>query len=416
MTSPSTSSPSTSPQPPLLTREFLLLVLGHFLQALGFSSMLLLPLYLEHLGADRGEIGSLMALAALGGLLSRPLAGWALDRYGRKPTVLCGTLLLVTSMALLSRVESLGWLILVDRLLLGVATGTLFTGYFTWASDLIPAQRRTEGIALFGVSGLLPIGLNAFVGSMNLPPERLPTLFLALGALIALSLLAVLPLPETLAPEERASQGEGGVALRSLLARRLAPVWLATSIFAGLVGLFFAFATVTAKARGIPSPPSLWLSYSLGAVGVRLLGGRLPDQVGPHNLVAPALGLYVLALLVCARGETREAFLLAGLLGGLAHGYCFPVLVGQVVERSPARYRGSAMAAFTALWQASELVLPPPAGRFADAHSDAAMYLLAAGAAVAGLAAWAALEGRFGAEASSLASPAAAPSLAGGPK
>ena len=73
-----------------------------------------------------------------------------------------------------------------------------------------------------------------------------------------------------------------------------------------------------------------------------------------------------------ARGESREAFLLAGLLGGLAHGYCFPVLVGQVVDRSPARYRGSAMAAFTALWQATELVLPPPAGRFADAHGDAA--------------------------------------------
>lgn len=383
--------------PPLLTREFLLLVLGHFLQALGFSSMLLLPLYLEHLGADRSDIGSLMALAALGGLLSRPLAGLALDRYGRKPTVILGTVLLVSSMALLYGVRDLGWLIVVDRLLIGVAVGTLFTGYFTWASDLIPAERRTEGIALFGVSGLLPIGLNAFVGSMDLPPERLPTLFLALGGLIGLSLLVVLPLPETLAAEQRASRGEGGAALRSLVTRRLAPVWLATATFAGLVGLFFAFATVTAKARGIASPPSLWLSYSLGAVGVRLLGGRLPDRVGPHNLVAPALGLYVLALLVCARGESREAFLVAGLLGGLAHGYCFPVLVGQVVDRSPARYRGSAMAAFTALWQATELVLPPPAGRLADAYGDASMYLLAAGAAVAGLAAWAALEGSFGA-------------------
>ena len=32
-------------QPPLITRDFVLLVIAHFLQGLGFSSMLLLPLF-----------------------------------------------------------------------------------------------------------------------------------------------------------------------------------------------------------------------------------------------------------------------------------------------------------------------------------------------------------------------------------
>ena len=39
--------------PPLLTRNFGFLVTAHFIQAMGWSSMLLFPLYLAHVGASR---------------------------------------------------------------------------------------------------------------------------------------------------------------------------------------------------------------------------------------------------------------------------------------------------------------------------------------------------------------------------
>jgi MFS family permease len=384
-------------QPPLFTRQFVILIVGHFLQALGFSSMLLLPLYLEHLGAGREQIGTLMALAAGGGLLSRPLAGWALDSWGRKPTLLVGTSLLVLSMGLLFFVRDLGWLIYLDRVILGVGVGTLFTGYFTWASDLIPAERRTEGIAYFGVSGLLPIALNGVVGELGVAPPDLRLLFAALSVVIALSVLAILALPETLDPDANTEGSEGlAGALRSLVAPRLWSLWVATAVFAGLVGLFFAFATVSARARGVANPPALWLAYSLGAVGVRLLGARLPDRLGPHNMVAPALAVYLGALVTCTRAESGEAFLLAGLLAGLAHGYCFPVLVSQVVGRTPDRWRGSAMAAFTAIWQLAGLLAPPLFGRVADSAHDALMWAQAGVAGAVGMVVWALLEGTVG--------------------
>ncbi len=385
-----------SSRPPLLTRPFLLLVCGHFLQALGFSSMLLLPLYLEHLGASRAEIGAIMAIASLGGLLVKPIVGWLLDTWGRRRTVLAGTAALVAAMLGLFFVRSLGPLIYLDRILFGVGAGTLFTGYFTWATDLIPPGRRTEGIALFGISGLLPLALNGFVNDVGLTAPDLRLLFAALGGVIALSALALLPVPETQhADDPAAPQGPRAV-LRALGVRRLWPVWLATALFAGLVGVFMAFATVTAKARALPDPPAVWLSYSLGAVGVRLIGARLPDRLGPRNLVAPALAFYLLAFVTLAGATSQRALLLAGLLGGLGHGYCFPVVVSLVVARSHARWRGSAVAGFTAVWQLSELALPPLLGLVADAWSDAALYGVAVAGGAAGLAAWAALEHAWG--------------------
>lgn len=382
-------------EPRLFTRPFLLLVTGHFLQALGYSSLLLLPLYLEHLGASRAEIGLIMGLGPVGGLLSRPLVAWTLDAFGRRPTLIAGTLFLVGGMLAIYFVRDVGPLIYLDRLVFGVGAGTLFTGYFAWASDVIPPERRTEGIALFGVSGLLPLAFNAFAADVGIAPPDLRVVFAAIGLVVALSLVALAAVPEVPRAHD-APRFEVRAVLRSLRQPPLWGVWLATGTFAGLVGLFMSFATVTAAARGVPDPADLWLWYAVGAVGVRSLGSRLPDRVGPANVLAPALGSYVAAFLVTSQATTGVGFQVAGLLAGFGHGYCFPVLVTQVVGRTPAAWRGSAMAMFTATWQLTEFGLPPLLGVVADRRSDAEMYAWAAVGAVALLAVWALLEHRLG--------------------
>ncbi|MDC3379520.1 MFS transporter, partial [Planctomycetota bacterium] len=285
--------------PPLITRDFMLLVAAHFLQALGFSSMLLLPLYVDWLGADRAEIGLIMASAAIGGLVCRPLVGWGLDAWGRKKTLVVGTLLLVAGM---------GPLIYVSRVLVGVGTGTLFTGYFTFAADLIPDARRTEGLALFGVSGLVPLLINPFVGELNLRPADLPLVYPVLAGLVFVSLLFLWPIAEA-KRDGAAQQIQLGAVVRALKARSLWSVWLATAVFASLVAVFMSFVTVTAEQRGLERPAAVWLTYALAAVCVRLFAGRLPDRVGPANLVAPALALYAFAGVAVSHALTVEQFL-----------------------------------------------------------------------------------------------------------
>src|SRR4030095_7679636 len=116
---------------PLITKNFALLVLAHLLQARGYASMLLLPLYLQHLGASRTEIGAIMATAAISGLLTRPLVAWALDTLGRKPTLVAGTLTLVAGMLLILAVDRIGPMIYLARIVIGAGVGVLFAAYFT---------------------------------------------------------------------------------------------------------------------------------------------------------------------------------------------------------------------------------------------------------------------------------------------
>lgn len=381
--------------PPLLTPAFMTLIAGHFLQALAFASMPMLPLYVEHLGASRTEVGAIMAVSSVGGLLLRPFAGWAIDAIGRRVTLIAGTLVLTAGMGLIGLVDDLGATVYVARVLIGVGSGTLFTAYFTFAADLIPPARRTEGIAIFGVSGLIPLVVNPLVTDLHLPPGDLRWVFPALGVVVLLSLVAVWPLAET-RPTTDVEHAPPARLWPAMTAAALRPVWLASAVFGGLVAIYVAFATVSARNRGVPGPADLWYGYAAAAAAVRLLGPRLPDRVGPANMVAPAVGCYAGACLLAAAAEGTGGFVLSGVLAGVGHGYCFPVLTAQVVNRSHGRQRGAAMAVFTAIWEVSALGLTPLFGRLADARGDAAMFSTAACCAVALLVLWAALEHRWG--------------------
>src|SRR5207237_1382643 len=63
------------------------------------------------------------------------------------------------------------------RALHGVCEASLFASLFAYAADVVPAERRIEGIALFGVSGMLPMSVSSLLGDAILEHATYPTLF-----------------------------------------------------------------------------------------------------------------------------------------------------------------------------------------------------------------------------------------------
>ncbi|MCA9556073.1 MAG: MFS transporter [Myxococcales bacterium] len=358
---------------PLITRDFGLVTVAHFLQGLGYSSMVLLPVYLAHLGASRAEIGWVMATAAIAGLISRPAVAWALDRLGRKPTLAVGTVLLAAGLATFSLVRDLGPWVWVARVLVGTGTGTLFTGYFALASELVPEARRTQGIALFGISGLVPLLVNPLADRLGVAASELRLFFPVVGGLV---LLSVLPLAAVRAPPvvRHTAPVPLGDVLSALRQPVLQKTWVGVVALAALASTFMAFATVTARARGVENPTTLWLTYAGGAVVVRLLFSGVAQQVSPHRLIPLAFWSFTLAALAAAVAEQQPLFLVAGLFAGIGHGVGFPLLTSAAVTDTPAHLRGAGMAALTAFWDLSSLVLTPLFGLVSDALSDAAMF------------------------------------------
>jgi len=365
----------------VLTPAFALSFAANFLQSLAFMLYIHLPGFLQDLGADEIAIGIIFSVTALTAIIAKPPIGRAMDAQGRRVVILVGGLLNVLVCFLYLTVSTLGpWLYTV-RIGHGVAEAMLFAALFTHAADLVPASRRTEGMALFGVSGLLPMSLGGVLGDLILGYATYRELFLASGVLAVASLLLSLPLRDhPPAADDLPPRGF----LTAIAEPRLLPLWFVGTVFAIALAAHFAFLKTFILATGIGSVGLFFTAYSAAAIVLRLFFGWIPDRIGPTRALHPSLGLLALGFVLLAFASTATEVAIAGALCGLGHGFTFPILSGLVVSRARPAERGAAMSLFTALFDGGVLIGGPLLGATIRFAGYPAMFLTAAGMLVVG--------------------------------
>ncbi len=103
----------------ILSPQFLLLWVGAFTFFLSFYLLLpALPLYARTLQIPEALIGLIIGVFAVSSMLVKPVAGWAADRFGRRPLMLAGAALFLAA-SLLYGVSRTAMALLGVRLLHG---------------------------------------------------------------------------------------------------------------------------------------------------------------------------------------------------------------------------------------------------------------------------------------------------------
>ena len=365
----------------LLTGPFLLSSAANFLQSLAFNLYLHLPGYLKDLGADEVRIGLVFSLTAATAIGSRPWVGRIMDAEGRRVVILTGGVLNVIVCGLYLTVHDLGPWLYVVRIAHGIGEAMLFAALFTHAADLVPPARRTEGIALYGVSGLLPISLGGLLGDVILTHGGYSRLFQTSMVFAAASLALSLPLRDARPPR-------GDVPARSFVAsvmdRRLLPLWFIGFIFAAAITATFTFLKTFVMTTGVGSVGLFFSAYSGAGVLLRLLFGWVPERVGPKRALFPALGMLAAGFVLLAFATNSAMIFVAGTLSGLGHGFTFPILSGLVVTRARDAERGAAMSLFTALFDGGVLIGGPVFGLVIRSAGYPAAFLTAAAVTLGG--------------------------------
>ena len=368
---------------PVLTRTFVAVSLANFLAGLSVHAYLHLPGFLQRLGAAETLIGALYGLMALAAILARPSIGRVMDTRGRKVVILWGAgLEIVVCLAYLT-VRSVGpWLALI-RVAHGVAEAALFSALFTFAADIVPAARRTEGIALFGVSGLLPMSVAGSLGDYVLGRWDYPQLFWFAAGCAVLTLALVIPVREPVRVAE-------GPAARSFLtsARQpdLLPLWFIGGCFATVLASVMTFLKTYVLQTGLGSVGTFFSMYAGAAILLRLTFAWVPERVGQKRVLLPAMGAQAAGFVLLALARSPAMVLAAGVLGGLGHGYVFPILTGLVVQRARSSERGAAISLFTAVFDLGMLVGGPAFGAVIEGFGYPFMYASAAAVGVTGTA------------------------------
>lgn len=320
------------------------------------------PGYFSRLGATEGLIGLLYAGGALLSLLFRPWLGRILDLTHRRTVLLVAAVGNIAVLVALATTDSWGpylWGLFLLQRTLQIA---LFTTMLTYGADTIPIERRTQGLAIFGLSGLVPIAIGGYAGDVIIANAGFAGLFLTAAGVSLVSWLIVWTLP-VLPVRGRQPRRSFWAALAQ---RNLLPLWFVTLLFSVGMESLFTFTRTFVEDRQVGTAGMFFAAYGITAAATRIVGGQVYDRVPHRPLLVTSVAGYGLGMGMLAAAQSVPILILAAALAGTAHGAAFPLLSSEVVNRARISERGSAMATFTSIFDFALLAGAPAVGFLID--------------------------------------------------
>jgi len=362
----------------LWNKDFVLnLLVAHLLLAGFFSLFMVVPEFIVSLGGQAWEIGVIIATFGLAGVIVRPLAGKWILKSGPKRVALLGISLFVGSTVLYIPLPSEWWIVPV-RMIQGVGLATAPVATSTIVANLAPEARRGEAMSYMGnfisIAQLYapPLGYALFI-SYGFEIAFSAAAIFAVGALIILSFLSDrntrINLPET--------------SVRDSI-EISAPLISKAAIFPTFIFLTYAFTMAPvstflpflAEEKGLPEDfnPGFYFTVLSGMTMLTtLISGRISDRLGRGAVIVPGLALVSVAMFLLSRSLVVPMFMGAAFFHGVGYGLIYPGINSLVIDRVPAKERGSALATLQQAWDVGasggNFILGPVTGAFGFASA-----------------------------------------------
>ncbi|MGI2903698.1 MFS transporter [Tolypothrix sp. VBCCA 56010] len=299
-----------------------------------------LPLYVEHVGATKQQIGIVMGSFAIGLLLSRSWLGKTADRRGRKIVLLIGTLVAAIAPFGFLVVKSIP-LLMVLRAFHGISIAAFTIGFLALVVDLSDETNRGEVIGYMSLVTPIGLAIGPAIGGYLQAAAGYTALFVctaALGGLAALCVLAIVNPPvKTTEPNEN----KNSQLWRILISPRVR-IPAAIMFAIGLAfGNLHTFAPLYIKSTGVDLNAGLF--YTAGAIAsfsVRLFAGRASDRFGRGLFITISLVVYTIAMLLMWKANSAPTFLFAAIIEGAGAGTLMPMISTMVADRALPQERG----------------------------------------------------------------------------
>lgn len=330
----------TLPETRLWNRNFILAGLSYFLVACAFSLLMpTIPIFLqEELHVETTRIGVVLSSYVFALLAIRPFSGYLVDRYPRKPLFLLTTLLFVLAFAGYYFAFTVTFFIVL-RFIHGLFWGVSTVSANTVAIDVIPSDRRTEGIGYFGVNMNIAMALAPFIGVKLYNGHGFPTL---ITAALGMGLLSIVAAAMIKLPRRECVVRDTPISLDRFILVKALPIMFNQLFLAFGWGTLVAFAVLYAMELGISNPGVFFLYLAGGIILSRVVSGKLVDRGWLHPVMVVSMVLIVLGYTSFALFHGLMPFLLSSLLIGLGYGSLFPALQSIYVAMAPASQRGTA--------------------------------------------------------------------------
>lgn len=347
-----------------------------FFFGMGSVTPILSPFVKNELAGSDTTVGVVIGSFAVSSLVLRAWFGRLGDRRGTRLLMIVGCLVGAAGMGVQLLAASLP-VVIVSRLLLGAAQAAVMTGSTTLAIDLSPVERRGEASSYILVAFHIGLGLGPVIGEFVLHHSSYDGVWLMIGLLML-----------------------GGALVATLLPRRggapdapPSPLFHPNGVMPGIViaiGMmsfisFSSFVPLYGEELGLAGVGLVFTLASVGIALVRLLGGKLPDLLGPITSSTVALVAILGGTMVLSAWHAVPGLYLGVVVVACGGALLMPALIPLVVDGVEPQRRSSAMATFTMFIDVAVAVTGYMFGVVADLGGYRATFVAGGVTAVVGL-------------------------------
>jgi MFS family permease len=321
------------------SRNFWILSFAMFFFMLSFNLVMPeLNAFITKLGGADYK-GFIIALFTIAAGLARPFSGKLADTIGRKRVMYVG--LVVCILASLSYIwVSAVWVFLFLRFFHGFSTGFFPTGATAMTTDILPPDRRGEGMGIFGAFMSIGLGAGQSISSPIASNWGIEIMF-SLSAFSALiSSVLLIFVHETL---DNKIKFQGRLLLvkkHEIIDPLVKPVAITMFLSAYCTGVILVLVPDLSEFLGIENKGVFFMYYVVFTIVMRLGFGKVSDIRGRREILLLAMIILLGSVIVLAMAENYLIFAIAAILFGIASGLSSPSLFAWTADLSDPENKG----------------------------------------------------------------------------
>lgn len=338
----------------LWTKSFISICLSSFFIFITFYTLTAtLPTFVtDHLGGNQQQAGWVLTAYVIAAVIMRPFSGRWMDGPACTPVLIAALALFMVCAFFYPAISAFG-MMLALRFVHGLSFGAATTGNGAIVSELVPEQRKGEGLGYYTLSMNLAMVLGPFLGLMIIQNASFNVLFnviIAFGVLglaLGLSTARIRKPRPAAVPQPAGAQDKTKFSFKTLFEARSIPISITALLLAIAYSGILSFIPSYAKELGMSNVASYYfVVYAIMIVAARPFTGKLFDRLNRHYIVYPTIALYIVGLIVLATAHSAFMLLLSAALIGLGYGSLFPCLQTIAIQAAPKERTGLATGTF----------------------------------------------------------------------
>ncbi|WP_170867343.1 MULTISPECIES: MFS transporter [unclassified Pseudomonas] len=380
-------TPSSAPSSLSITLQIVSIVFYTFIAFLCIGlPIAVLPGYVhEQLGFSAVVAGLTIGSQYLATLLSRPMAGRLSDSvgtkraivYGLSGIVLSGVLTLLSTLLQSYPLPSL-LILIVGRLLLGVAQGLIGVGTISWCMGQVGVEHTARSISWNGIASYGAIAIGAPLGVVMVSELGFASLGIALSLLAGVALLIIRNKPSV--PVIRGERLPFWAVFG-----RIAPFGVGLSLASIGYGTLTTFITLFYISRGWTGAAWCLTVFGVCFILARLLFISSIARFGGFNSAIACMSIETLGLVLLWLAPTTAFALVGAGLAGFGLSLVYPALGVEAIKQVPNTSRGAGLSAYAVFFDLALAIAGPLMGAVALNLGYSSIFFCAALLSVTGL-------------------------------